>query len=208
MSIMIVVVDYGMGNTASIANMLRYVGGEAIISNNERDVVNAKALILPGVGSFDNGINKLRDSGLLWVLKDQVLSNGIPFLGICLGMQLLFEKSEEGLLPGLGWLPGVVRRFAFAGSSVLRIPHMGWNVVYPKYASPLFLGLSDKARFYFVHSYHVVCDEEDHILATANYGYNFPCAIRNRNIYGVQFHPEKSHKFGMALLANFLQKIC
>jgi imidazole glycerol-phosphate synthase subunit HisH len=204
------ILDYGVGNTASILNMIRKVGGKAELCSKPSELDSATAIILPGVGSFDNAMIKLKNSGLLDVLCSKVLKEKIPFLGICLGMHLLFERSEEGKLPGLGWMKGNVTRFNFSGVQAnmrLNIPHMGWNVINPKIYENLFFGLDNEARFYFVHSYHVNCDHLFNVLATTNYGYKFTCFVRHENILGVQFHPEKSHRFGMQFFKNFLKEI-
>lgn len=206
---MIVILDYGMGNPGSILNMIRKIGGNAIISIDREVIKNATALILPGVGSFDNGMTKLLNLDILDIVKKKVLGDKIPFLGICLGMQLLFEKSEEGNKPGLGWIPGVVKRFDFSNpeiSKYLKIPHMGWNNININ-SNDLFCEFEDSARFYFVHSYHVVCANPDHILATTFYGYEFASIVNKDNIWGTQFHPEKSHRYGLLLLNNFLNSI-
>lgn len=207
---MIVVLDYGMGNTASIVNMIHRVGGDAIISNDPQQIIDAKALILPGVGAFDNAMQKLNDSGLVKLIRLRVLKDKIPFLGICLGMQLLFDSSEEGTFPGLGFIPGEVKRFNFSDLNLLslKVPHMGWNVVQSPNGSCLFDGFEEVPRFYFVHSYHTVCAESEHIVATCDYGYQFTCAVQKDNIFAVQFHPEKSHKYGMQLFENFLEQLC
>ena len=207
---MIIILDYGMGNTASILNMLRHVGGDAIISSDRQKIAEADALILPGVGAFDNAMQKLNNTGLVDLLEQRVIEDKIPFLGICLGMQLLFESSEEGKLPGLGLIPGVVKRFDFSylNDPQLKNPHMGWNVVEHKAESLLFNGFVPDPRFYFVHSYHAVCSDTDHVAATCEYGYPFVCAVQRDNIYAVQFHPEKSHKFGIQLFKNFLEQVC
>lgn len=207
---MIAVLNYGMGNTAAILNMIRRAGGEAYSCKSAEDLERATAIVLPGVGSFDNGMIKLRDSRLLEALEDAVLLGQRPFLGICLGMQLLFEKSEEGKQPGLGWLKGSVTRFDFAGRPSgmrLKIPHMGWNLVNPINYEGLYAGLEDEARFYFVHSYHVNCEDESDVLARSSYGYEFACSVRRGNIWGSQFHPEKSHRFGLKFFENFLRDI-
>ena len=207
---MIVIIDYGMGNVPSILNMIRKAGGNAIISSEPEVIEGACALILPGVGSFDNAIEKLRKSGLEKIIKQRILDDKVPFLGICLGMHLLFDSSEEGNQKGLGLIPGLVKRFDFSDASMksLKIPHMGWNLVIPKARCKLFHDLGNEPRFYFVHSYHVVCEDPTHQVATSFYGYDFACAIQKDNIYAVQFHPEKSHKFGMKLFRNFLGNIC
>jgi len=208
---MIKVLDYGMGNTASMLNMIRKAGGQAELCSNPEDLNNASAIILPGVGAFDNGMDKLEKSGLLDVLRHKVLEDKVPFLGVCLGMQLLFEKSEEGQQPGLGWLKGNVTRFDFSGLHLdrsLKIPHMGWNVVHPHTYENLYAGLEEEARYYFVHSYHVNCINSADVLATTNYGYEFACSVRHENIWGAQFHPEKSHRFGVQFFKNFLKEVC
>jgi imidazole glycerol-phosphate synthase subunit HisH len=206
---MIAILDYGMGNPGSIQNMLQKIGGKAVITADHDLIDSASAIILPGVGAFDNGMLKLRSKGIVDLLEIKVKQEGTPLLGICLGMQLLFSYSEEGTEHGLDWVEGKVRKFDFleAGIPSQKIPHMGWNTIQAKKANSLFKGLEDLARFYFVHSYHAVCDKQEDLLATAFYGYDFACAVQNNNIYGVQFHPEKSHRFGMVLLKNFLEII-
>ena len=208
---MIKVLDYGMGNTASMLNMIRKAGGVGELCSSPSDLESASAIILPGVGAFDNGMTKLAQSGLLESLVHKVIEEKLPFLGVCLGMHLLFDKSEEGKLPGLGWINGDVTRFDFTGTNaieLLKVPHMGWNLVQPKTYENVFAGLEDEARFYFVHSYHVNCaHSSSDILATTNYGYEFTCAVRHDNIWGVQFHPEKSHRFGVQFFKNFFKEI-
>jgi len=200
---LITVLDYGAGNTASILNMMRKVGLEAESSLSPEVLGKSKAIIFPGVGAFDNGMKKIRDSGVWELLNELVLDRKIPFLGICLGMQMLFESSEEGNEKGFGWLPGTVRRFDFSDSKVNKIPHMGWNLVNASKDNPLFESLHDENRFYFVHSFHVECDDAKHSVASTHYGYDFTCCVQKENIFGVQFHPEKSHRFGMAFFRNF-----
>ena len=207
---MIVILDYGMGNSSSILNMIRKVGGDARISVDSADLETASAFVLPGVGAFDNGMQKLNDLGLVEVLRRKVCDQGTPFLGVCLGMQLLFEGSDEGELSGLGWLKGSVRRFDFSefeDKSRLKVPHMGWNQIKPVDYSNLFAGLEEEARFYFVHSFYVECENPEDILANCTYGIEFPCAVHKANIWGAQFHAEKSHKYGMALFRNFLSEV-
>lgn len=202
---MVVIVDYGMGNLGSILNMLRKIGTHAIISSKEEEVKQADKLILPGVGAFDNGITSLTRLGLTPHLDQKVLQEKTPTLGICLGMQLFGKKSEEGRLPGLGWIDAEVRKFQFEESERrLKIPHMGWNVVKTRRQSSLFNGLEKDSRFYFAHSYHVVCSNTDDPVAETVYGHKFTSSLQIDNILGVQFHPEKSHKFGMTLLRNFI----
>ena len=158
---------------------------------------------MPGVGAFDAAMQKIADSGLRTVLDKKVLEEKIPTLGICLGMQLLTNSSEEGVLPGLGWIPAKTIKFNFPPDSKLKIPHMGWNYVFSKKESTLTNDLPDEPRFYFVHSYFVKCDNEQHVLTMTPYGSEFHSIIQKDNVYGAQFHPEKSHKYGMKLLANF-----
>ena len=203
---MIIIVDYKMGNLGSILNMLKKIGAPAMASSLPEDILQADKLILPGVGAFDNGMTNLKESGLLSVLNEKVLAKKTPILGICLGMQLLTRRSAEGRLEGLGWIEADTIRFRFGREeSALKIPHMGWNTVMFKPGSVLSSELEDEARFYFVHSFHVVCDREENVAGKTFYGYEFSSAIQNGNIMGVQFHPEKSHKYGLRLLKNFVE---
>jgi len=201
----IVVVDYGMGNVGSIANMLRKVGADAVVSSQARDLETADKLILPGVGAFDAAMARINTSGLRATLDRRVLADKIPALGICLGMQLLTQSSEEGELPGLGWV--AARTLAFRGriDARLKSPHMGWNLVTCHTASALTTGFDSvvEPRFYFVHSYFVECVDSKVGILRTTYGVTYESAIQRGNIYGVQFHPEKSHRFGMKLLENF-----
>ena len=202
---MIVIVDYGMGNLGSIANMLKKVGAQAVVSGNGADLEKADKIILPGVGAFDTGMKNLRQLGLLPVLNGKVLRDKTPVLGVCLGMQLLTKGSQEGDLPGLGFIDAETIRFKFDKDQAnLKIPHMGWNSIKIKQESPLFADMYEDPRFYFVHSYHVVCRDEKDVLATSFYGYEFTSAVARENILGTQFHPEKSHKFGMKVYQNFV----
>jgi len=201
----VVVVDYGIGNVGSVLNMIRRAGGVAIASGRPEDLMQADKILLPGVGSFDSAVKNLNQSGLFQILGDAA-NAGIPILGICLGMQLLSNGSEEGALPGLGLIPGRVCRFNFQdGATSLRVPHMGWNHVSVHKDHPLAKGLEDGARFYFVHSYHYECESSADKLLTTAYGINFTSGIQRGNIMGVQFHPEKSHRFGMQLIKNFIE---
>ena len=202
---MIVVVDYGMGNLGSIMNMLKKVEAKALLSSDIAEIEKADKLILPGVGSFDAGMNNLSTLGLIPILNKKVIEDRTPILGICLGMQLLTKRSEEGNLPGLGWIDAETVRFKFDDVQGMKnkIPHMGWNTVELVKASKLFNDMYPEPRFYFVHSYHVRCNREEDILTKTFYGYYFISSIVVGNIAGVQFHPEKSHKFGMKLLGNF-----
>ncbi|MCT8126386.1 imidazole glycerol phosphate synthase subunit HisH [Alishewanella sp. BS5-314] len=205
---MISIIDYGMGNCGSIQNMLRYLGVECRLIKNPGELDLVDAIILPGVGSFDNGMRKL--SPFKNILTELVNERKVPFLGICLGMQLIFEKSEEGVLPGLGWLKGDVVKFDFSGQDLhnnLKVPHMGWNLVNPIADDKAQLFFPGEARYYFVHSYHVRCENESDRFASSTYGYDFTCAVRKNNIWGAQFHPEKSHKFGFHFFKSFLQEL-
>jgi glutamine amidotransferase len=199
----ITIVDYNMGNLGSIRNMLKKLGVDSRITSEPALVANAEKLVLPGVGAFDAGMENLERCGLIPVLNKRVLEDRVPILGICLGMQLMTRKSEEGKRPGLGWIDAHVVRFN--GGPALKVPHMGWNLVAPTRTCPLTDPLPAQPRFYFVHSYFVRCGVPDDVLLTSSYGENFHSGFWRGNIYGVQFHPEKSHKFGMALLANFAQ---
>jgi glutamine amidotransferase len=203
---MITIIDYGMGNLGSIANMLKKVGAKAVISSDIATIESADKLILPGVGAFDNGMTKLNELGLIPILNAKVKEAKTPMLGVCLGMQLLTRKSEEGKLPGLGWIEAETKRFRFdSHQSSLKVPHMGWNLINIKQPHPIFEEMYQEPRFYFVHSYYVACHNEQDVLAKTYYGYEFVSAVAKENIVGVQFHPEKSHKFGMKLLRNFVE---
>ena len=204
---MIVIIDYGMGNLGSIANMLKKVGAEAVVSSEAAVIERADKLILPGVGAFDNGMKSLAERGMIPLLNAKVLRDKTPILGLCLGMQLFTQRSEEGQLRGLGWLEAETIRFKFDQAHVhLKIPHMGWNTLQICQPHPLFAEMYAEPRFYFVHSYHVVCTDARTVLAQTHYGYDFASAVAKENIVGVQFHPEKSHKFGMKLLRNFAER--
>lgn len=198
---MITIIDYGMGNLGSIKNMLKKIGIESEITNEIEIIRKAEKLILPGVGSFDKAMDNLDSLGLIEVLNDKVLVDDTPVLGICLGMQLLANSSNEGEKKGLCWIDAQVLKFNI--DSCFKVPHMGWNNVVQKKECDLFLGMYANPRFYHVHSYYFKCNNNDDVLATTNYGGEFTSAINKGNIYGVQFHPEKSHKFGMKLLENF-----
>lgn len=200
---MVVIVDYGMGNVGSILNMLKKVGALAKISGDPVDIMKADRLILPGVGTFDEGMKNLADRRIIDVLNKRVLEDKCNILGICLGMQLLTKRSEEGHLAGLGWIQAETIRFK-AENTNIKIPHMGWNEVKPVNKTSLFLGYNNIPRYYFVHSYHVACKNPEDILGTSFHGYEFTAAVKKANIMGTQFHPEKSHKYGMQLLQNFM----
>jgi glutamine amidotransferase len=198
---MIAIVDYDIGNLGAVANMLHRLGAASTITSDASVIASAERIVLPGNGAFDACMRNLRASGLLPTLERRVLVDGVPLLGICIGAQMLGHGSEEGHEPGLGWLDLRVRRFAARPG--LRVPHMGWNAVTAVRADhPLVAALGD-ARFYFVHSYYIEPAHADDVLLSADYGGPFAAAIARGNIAGVQFHPEKSHRFGKRLLAAF-----
>ncbi len=200
---MIVIVDYGIGNLASVLNMFKKIGvKEVVISNNEEVISRADKILLPGVGAFDAGMKNLENSKLIAVLNDKVIKEKVPILGICLGMQLLTQKSEEGELKGLGWVDAETVKFKFDASLKLKIPHMGWNYIKIQRENPL-VKMDSKNRYYFVHSYYVKCHNQSQSIATSEFGLDFTCMVNKDNIFGAQFHPEKSLKFGMKLLENF-----
>jgi glutamine amidotransferase len=197
----IAIIDYDMGNVASVANMLKRIGvSQPVLTRDPEVLAAADKLILPGVGSFDLGMRNLRAFGLIEHLREAVIERGTPILGICLGMQLLTRSSEEGTTAGLGWIPGSARRFQ--ATEGIKIPHMGWNETRGARSNVL-LPAGMSSRFYFVHSYYVECDNPDHVLATTQYGREFASIVGQGKVLGVQFHPEKSHRYGMALLRNF-----
>ena len=203
---MLTIVDYGVGNLASIRNMLKKSGSDCLISSEETVIRDAEKLILPGVGAFDTCAEKLRQSGLIGLLNKKVLEDKVPVLGVCVGMQLLMEGSEEGELPGLGWINGRVIRFRQDRlPDGYKVPHMGWTEVSLCKSSRLFEDMYEAPRFYFVHSYHPDPLYREDALIQASYGYDFVAGMERDNITGVQFHPEKSHKFGMKLLSNFVK---
>jgi glutamine amidotransferase len=202
------IIDYGMGNLRSVQKGFERVGATAEIVTTARQIEQADKVVLPGVGAFDRGMEALSESGIAEALSVAALERGVPILGICLGMQLMTKRSEEGRLPGLGWLDAEVVKFRFPEGSGLKIPHMGWNTLSIRRENPL-IRLEERQRFYFVHSYHVVCTNEPDVTATCGYGYDFVAAFAHNNIFGAQFHPEKSHRFGMSVMRNFLEmKTC
>lgn len=202
---MIAIINYGLGNLGSIANMLKVIGEKTIITNNADEIDKADKIILPGVGAFDTGMKQLNEKGLVDVIRFQALDKKKPILGICLGMQLLGRKSEEGSSSGLSLIPFDNIKFKLDNTK-LKVPHMGWDIISIKQQNNLVYGLTALQRFYFVHSYHAKCDCKENVLMSCDYGYEFTAAIVEENIYGVQFHPEKSHNFGLALLSNFVKR--
>ena len=201
----VAVIDYGMGNIGSISKMLRVVGAQPIVTADPAVMAQADKVLLPGVGHFDRAMANLQELGLVEPLRRLALEDRKPFLGICLGMQLLCRSSEEGTQPGLGLLDARVRRFEFSGPTRLKVPHMGWTELQPKKASSLMTGLDEHSRFYFVHSFFVDCADPSDVLAEATYGQSFVAAFERENVRGVQFHPEKSHRYGIQMFRNFVQ---
>ncbi|MGZ5285595.1 MAG: imidazole glycerol phosphate synthase subunit HisH [Chitinophagaceae bacterium] len=197
---MITIIDYGLGNLGSVYNMMKKIGVAAEISSDPEVIYKAKKILLPGVGAFDPAMEKLTGTGLREVLDHKALVEKVPVLGICLGMQLLTRGSDEGELPGLNWIPAYTNKFP---ASNLKVPHMGWNLVEPTTPSPLTEQFDKEFRFYFVHSYFVKTDDSYHSILRTNYGVEFDSAIQNDNIFGAQFHPEKSHRYGMQFFKNF-----
>lgn len=204
---MIVIIDYQAGNLRSVANKLSRIGAKVAISDKAEVIAKADKIILPGVGFFKTGMANLKKAGLIPILNQKVLKEKTPLLGVCLGLQLLGQKSEEGNARGLGWIKAETKKFVFSEKEKLKIPHMGWNSLKIKRKSRLLEGISPKDSFYFVHSYHLCPQDPKIILATTNYGYDFTSVINQENIFGTQFHPEKSHQAGFQILKNFTEKI-
>jgi glutamine amidotransferase len=203
----VTIVDCGIGNIHSVKRMFEYVDGTARIVSDPAAIRDCRRLALPGVGAFDAGMAAIQDDGWLGALNYVAIERRVPVLGICLGMQLLCRRSEEGKEPGLGWIAADVTKIDTGGDPRLKIPHMGWAITRPAKPNSL-LADGDEQRFYYVHKYRAVCDREEDVLATATYGREFVSAVHRDNIYGVQFHPEKSHRFGMALMKRFLALPC
>ncbi|MDD5727019.1 MAG: imidazole glycerol phosphate synthase subunit HisH [Victivallales bacterium] len=201
---MIAIIDYGLGNIKAFANVYTRLNIPFKIAAAPAEFQDADRFILPGVGAFDRAMTRLQDSGMRETLAEQVLQKGKPVLGICIGMQMLANASDEGELAGLGWIDGRVRKIDTSG---LRhrphLPHMGWNNMVPVQTDPLLRDVDEDPYFYFLHSYYFDCDHNEDILAETEYGRRFPCAVRRGNVYGVQFHPEKSHHNGINVLKNF-----
>lgn len=203
---MIVVVDYDTGNLGSIINMVRKFTKEIVASSDYDVIAKADKLILAGVGAFDNAIQNLEKLNIINLLTQKVIKDKVPILGICLGMQIFTAKSEEGTLKGLNWIDGETVKFRFENNrNKQKVPHMGWNLVKQVRVSRLLENMEPNSRFYFAHSYYVRCNDENNIILITNYGINFPAAIQKDNIFGVQFHPEKSHKYGLQLMKNFVK---
>lgn len=200
---MITIVDYGVGNIGALVNMFDYLGIEAEASGDARAIAGAESLVLPGIGAFDKAMRTLRERRLIEPLNEAALGRRVPVLGVCLGMQLLARASEEGVERGLGWIDADVRRIVVPTGSALKVPHIGWIETQRTRHSSLFADPLPEERFYFDHSYHVVCDRPADVSAVIDYGAPLCCAVESGVIFGVQFHPEKSHRFGMRLLHAF-----
>lgn len=202
----IVIIDYGMGNIGSIVNMFKYLGIAALVSSDKEIISSADKLILPGVGNFDKAVENINSLNLYDTIKEMALVKKVPFLGICLGMQLMCKESEEGKLAGLSLVDAVVKKFNFSKDSNMKVPHMGWDYIDIQKDSTIINDLDNRSKFYFVHSYFVSCQDVSDVLTYTTYGNEFVSSFEKDNIIGVQFHPEKSHKYGISLFKNFINK--
>jgi glutamine amidotransferase len=201
---MIAIVDYGSGNVAAVANIFKRLKVPHLITRDHAELLSASSYVLPGVGAFDTTMRTLRNSGLVSLLNDEVHEHCKKIMGVCVGMQILGDSSDEGVLPGLGWIPGQIRRIDPATlPSLPKLPHMGWNSVKLKENSPLFAGVNCDQGFYFLHSYYFDAANPNSVMATVNYGIELPCAVIAGNVIGLQFHPEKSHANGITVFRNF-----
>jgi glutamine amidotransferase len=203
---MITIIDYGLGNVLAFVNVYNRLNIPVMVAKSTKDLTKATKLILPGVGSFDHAMERLDQSGMRHSIEQLVMHDKMPVLGICVGMQMLAKSSDEGELPGLGWIDGKVKKFDLSVMPpYTNLPHMGWNDVVPVVDGCLFKGLGQDSQFYFLHSFYFDCNQQSNVLAVSDYGGNFSCAVNQDNVYGVQFHPEKSHHFGSQLLKNFAE---
>lgn len=203
---MITIIDYGLGNIQAFVNVYKRLHIPVQVARSAEQLAGAQKLILPGVGAFDHAMERLEASGMRATIDHLVQRDKVPVLGICVGMQMLADSSDEGRLPGLGWVPGRVRSFrSVSGLESIALPHMGWNDVQVVGDNPLLKGFEEEARFYFLHSFYFECEQAEHAGASSSYGLDFSCAVALDNVYGVQFHPEKSHHFGVGLLKNFAE---
>ena len=201
---MIAIIDHGMGNLGSVQNMLRKLGAPSARTSDPHEIRAADKIVLAGVGAFDGAMERLNELGLVSVIDERVTQRRVPVLGVCLGMQLMARSSEEGRASGFGWLDATVQAFSFKEGRRLPTPHMGWEIVTPTRDSPLLPADGSEQRFYFSHGYHLVCNEPADVAATATYGYAFPAMTHRGNVLGTQFHPEKSHVFGMEVYRRFI----
>lgn len=199
----VAIIDHGMGNLGSVQNMLRRLGATSVRTTNPDEIAAADRIVLAGIGGFDGAMGRLEELGIVDVLNDRALHSSTPVLGVCLGMQLMAKRSDEGRMGGLGWIDAEVRRFEFPPERKLPVPHMGWEEIDVTRPNPL-LDPAGQPRFYFSHAYHVVCRDSADVVATATYGDPFVAAVHRGNIIGTQFHPEKSHVFGMDVYRRFL----
>lgn len=205
---MITIVDYGLGNIKAFANVYKRLNIPACYASSTEQLKQASKIILPGVGAFDHAMQKLNSSGLRECLDNLVLEKKVPVIGICVGMQMMANDSEEGTSKGLGWIDGTVKCFSYPNAEVSKVhplPHMGWNNISPVRDTKLVANLDEYRRFYFLHSYYFECANSADVVATANYGFDYACIVNNDNVYGIQCHPEKSHHNGVALLKNFAE---
>jgi glutamine amidotransferase len=201
---MIAIVDYGSGNVSAIADIFKRLKVPHTITRDHAELKIADRYVLPGVGAFDTTMRTLKDSGLIGILNDEVQGHGKKIMGVCVGMQILGDSSDEGVLPGLGWIPGHIRRIDPSTINGLpKLPHMGWNSVNIKSDSPLFEGVDPERGFYFLHSYYFDANNSESVFATVDYGNKLPCVVASGNVFGFQFHPEKSHSNGVAVFRNF-----
>jgi imidazole glycerol-phosphate synthase subunit HisH len=203
---MIAIIDYGLGNIKAFSNVYKRLNIPHCFANTQEQLKGASKIILPGVGAFDHAMCMLNNSGLRDTLDTLVLEQKTPVLGICVGMQMMANTSEEGLMSGLGWISGSVKKFSYSDFVIKEkcpLPHMGWNNIILEKADPLFAGLDEEQRFYFLHSYFFECNENENCIASADYGFRYSCVVKRENVYGIQCHPEKSHHNGVALLKNF-----
>jgi glutamine amidotransferase len=201
----VTIIDYGSGNLLSVAKAFRRLLPDVCVSSRPEDVAQADKIVLPGVGSLADGMRHLEASGIAEVLRRRVTKEKVPILGICLGLQMFTRRSEEGDAPGFGWINAQTRRFAPTEQSGLKVPHLGWNEVRLTRQHPIVRGIPSGACFYFAHSYRVICEDQADVLATTDYGGQFASAVQRENLFGVQFHPEKSHDLGARLIRNFLE---
>lgn len=199
---MIKIIDYGVGNIKAFVNLYKRLGVEIDVATNYKSLTNASKLILPGVGHFDYAMNKFNESGMIDKVNDLVMNKKIPVLGICVGMQIMANSSDEGSKKGLGWINAHVKKINIKNNNY-RLPHMGWNNIIINKNDDILKNLDNNSRFYFLHSYYFNCTNENNIVAFSNYGSNFPSIVRQENIIGIQCHPEKSHEFGEQILKNF-----
>ncbi len=202
---MITIIDYGLGNIKAFSNIYERLNVKVKIAAKKSDLIGATKIILPGVGAFDYAMSQLNNSGMRDAIEKEVISNKVPILGICVGMQMLANSSEEGSLSGLGWINGTVNQFDknLLKQNLYMLPHMGWNNINEFNKNDLFKNIPNFGRFYFLHSYYFICQSKENIVTTTSYGIDFASSVNDKNIYGVQFHPEKSHNLGVRILNNF-----